>query len=156
VTGIEINPRRSVLVPTAHDEPAIRLGIYRDVFSKPAAIMFNTDVEREFLKGQFDQLPAVGEPVCVGVDIPQHQPYPRMPTVLEHEVAHDEGEAIGEEESTVQDFPSHLTARGAVFRPRHRLYGPFVLYGGRIDPGKGCEELIGYFSRYVSARGDAT
>ena len=36
-----------------------------------------------------------------------------------------------------------------MFRRRHRLHGPFVLYGGRIDPGKGCEELIEYFSTYV-------
>jgi len=56
----------------------------------------------------------------------------------------------------VREFPSHLTARGAVFRRRHRLYGPIVLYGGRIDPGKGCEELIHYFSEYVKDGGDAT
>src|SRR5207248_10956304 len=46
--------------------------------------------------------------------------------------------------------------RGAVFRRRHRLYGPLVLYGGRIDPGKGCEELIQYFGEYVKDGGDAT
>jgi glycosyltransferase involved in cell wall biosynthesis len=30
------------------------------------------------------------------------------------------------------------------------------LYGGRIDPGKGCEELIEYFSSYVAEGGEAT
>jgi glycosyltransferase involved in cell wall biosynthesis len=43
-----------------------------------------------------------------------------------------------------------------VFRRRHRLHGPIALYGGRIDPGKGCEELIEYFSSYVKDGGDAT
>jgi glycosyltransferase involved in cell wall biosynthesis len=36
------------------------------------------------------------------------------------------------------------------------LHGPFVLYGGRIDAGKGCEELIEYFGSYVGEGGDAS
>ena len=50
----------------------------------------------------------------------------------------------------------HLAGRGVVFRRRHRLHGPIALYGGRIDPGKGCEELIEYFSSYVQDGGDAS
>jgi glycosyltransferase involved in cell wall biosynthesis len=61
-----------------------------------------------------------------------------------------------DEDSSARGFPSHLLARGAVFRRRHRLYGAMALYGGRIDPGKGCEELIQYFSEYVKEGGDAT
>jgi glycosyltransferase involved in cell wall biosynthesis len=161
VMGVEIKPGRSVLVPTAHDEPAIRLEIYKDLFSKPAAIVFNTEIERQFLKEQFDQLPAIEETAGVGVDLPQHQPYPRMPAPVERESANDEGAAVEDAEAVedtfpAPDFPSHLTARGAVFRRRHRLYGPFALYGGRIDPGKGCEELIEYFSRYAKGGGDAS
>ena len=64
--------------------------------------------------------------------------------------------AATEGEPSSQGYPSHLMSRGAVFRRRHRLYGPVALYGGRIDPGKGCEELIEYFSSYVKDGGDAT
>jgi len=64
--------------------------------------------------------------------------------------------AVADEEMPAREFPSHLMSRGAVFRRRHRLYGPIVLYGGRIDPGKGCEELLQYFGEYVKEGGDAT
>src|SRR4029079_10157708 len=85
------------------------------------------------------------------------QPYPRMPAAVD-----EDGPALalvdggGEEGSPAREFPSHLLARGAVFRRRHRLHGPIVLYGGRIDPGKGCEELIQYFGEYVKEGGTAT
>jgi len=158
VVGVGLNPARSVLVPTAHDEPAIQLGIYKDVFSKPAAIMFNTDIERRFLKEQFEKLPPLEETVGVGVDLPQHQPYPRMPDAADDQAGDEKpaNSTAPADDAAVREFPSHLIARGAVFRRRHRLYGPIALYGGRIDPGKGCEELIEYFSRYVQAGGDAT
>src|SRR2546428_9723474 len=66
------------------------------------------------------------------------------------------GGSGSEEGGPSREFPPHLLARGAVFRRRHRLYGPMLLYGGRIDPGKGCEELIQYFGEYVKAGGEAT
>jgi glycosyltransferase involved in cell wall biosynthesis len=42
-----------------------------------------------------------------------------------------------------------------MFRRRHRLNGQFLLYGGRIDAGKGCEELIEYFTSYKEQGGEA-
>src|SRR6185369_7280659 len=53
VLGLEINPAKSVLVSTAHDEPAIRLGIFSEAFSRPAAICYLTDTERRFVQQQF-------------------------------------------------------------------------------------------------------
>ena len=67
--GLEVNPGKSVLVSTAHDEPAIRLEIFKDVFSRPAAICYLTDSEREFVQQQFPERPLLEEVIGVGVDI---------------------------------------------------------------------------------------
>ena len=160
VLGLEVAPQRSILVSTAHDEPAIRLEIFKEVFGRPAALCYLTDSERRFVQDTFVDRPLLEEVVGVGVDMPQHQPYPRMVEPSEEDATADDAivaPRIDDDPAVAaQEFPSHLTARGAVFRRRHRLYGPIVLYGGRIDPGKGCEELIEYFSRYANAGGDAT
>jgi glycosyltransferase involved in cell wall biosynthesis len=162
VLGLEVAPSRSILVPTAHDEPAIRLEIFQDVFRKPAALCYLTDSERRFVEIQFPERPLLEETVGVGVDLPQQHPYPRMPSAPEEnqsrpaDASNPGPNENAAEEEAPRDFPSHLLARGAVFRRRHRLYGPILLYGGRIDPGKGCEELIQYFSEYVKDGGDAT
>jgi glycosyltransferase involved in cell wall biosynthesis len=161
VLGLEVAPARSIVVPTAHDEPAIRLEIFKDVFRNPAALCYLTDSERRFVESQFPERPLLEETVGVGVELPQQLPYPRMPMGAEDDPsrsapANNPGPAAADEEPPPRDFPSHLLARGAVFRRRHRLYGPILLYGGRIDPGKGCEELLQYFSEYVKEGGEAT
>jgi glycosyltransferase involved in cell wall biosynthesis len=166
VLGLEVVPSRSILVSTAHDEPAIRLSIFKDVFSKPAALCYLTESERRFVQEEFRDRPLLEEVTGVGIDIPQHNPYPRMPSPVEPEADEPDengtqaagdrgGPAPADEEFSSRDIPSHLLTRGVVFRRRHRLYGPIALYGGRIDPGKGCEELLEYFGAYVSAGGEA-
>ena len=153
VLGLEVAPGRSILVSTAHDEPAIRLEIFKEVFSRPAALCYLTESERRFVQQQFSERPLLEDVAGVGVDIPQQRPNPRMPAPPES----DEVEPPAEQgETPAREFASHLLVRGATFRRRHRLHGPIVLYGGRIDPGKGCEELFEYFSSYVQAGGDAT
>ena len=161
VLGLEIDPARSVLISTAHDEPAIQLDIYRDVFRRPAAIGYLTETERAFVHRQFRERAPLEEVIGVGVDLPQQRPYPRMPAAADGEAESAEPGANGsaedaEEAPPAREFPSHLTGRGVVFRRRHRLEGPVLLYGGRIDPGKGCEELLEYFSGYVEGGGQAT
>jgi glycosyltransferase involved in cell wall biosynthesis len=162
VLGLEVAPQRSILVPTAHDEPAIKLGIFTDVFKTPAALCYLTESERDFVQAYFRERPLLEEVVGVGVDLPQQQPYPRMPDrppdddAPQYASGGGEVAAAADDDATRREFPSHLLARGAVFRRRHRLYGPIVLYGGRIDPGKGCEELIQYFSEYAKEGGSAT
>jgi glycosyltransferase involved in cell wall biosynthesis len=151
--GISIAPSKSVLVSTAHDEPAIRLELFREVFSSPAALLYLTDSERHFVQHQFPDRALFEEVVGVGVDLPPPVSYPRIPYVADDDPP---PALLDGEPPRPPEFPLHLTTRGAVFRRRQRLHGPIVLYGGRIDPGKGCEELIEYFSSYLKDGGEAT
>jgi glycosyltransferase involved in cell wall biosynthesis len=154
VHGLQVAQSRSILVPTAHDEPAIHLGIYKDVFTLPAAIAYNTEVERRFLTTHFSIRALAEETIGCGVDLLHGR----------HESSRDDGPDAqpldeldhADARSDNEPLPPHISGRGAMFRRRHRLYGPFALYGGRIDPGKGCEELIEYFSTYVHSGGDAS
>ncbi len=154
VLGLNVAPRKSILVPTAHDEPAIRLGIYKKVFSLPAAIAYNTSVEQGFLHQRFAPGAKIQEVVGCGVDLP-----PEMDLSIENDAqsantADEFSAAPMDTETRPQN--DYQVARGGAFRQRHRFFGPFALYGGRIDPGKGCEELIEYFSTYSKEQGDAT
>lgn len=108
---------RKTLVPTAHDEPALRLGIMRDVFAAPAAFMFNTGAEKAMLGRRFSFEGKYQEIIGVGVDIPE---------------------------------PPDTAA----FRREHGLEGPFILYAGRIEPGKGCQELIDDYLDFLPRRRD--
>jgi glycosyltransferase involved in cell wall biosynthesis len=124
VLGLQVAPARSILVPTAHKEPAIGLDIYKEMFTKPAAIAFNTEVEKAFLTGTFDIRATAVETVGCGVDLP-----------------------FGIDQSD--------DGERREFRRRHALRGPFLLYGGRIGPGKGCNQLLDYLTTYKEQGGDA-
>ncbi len=159
VLGLRIDPGRSILVPTAHDEPAIHLAIYKDMFRLPSGIAYNTESERNFLKITFDIRAASEETVGCGVDLLQDDPStssgmnPSTSTGTEGTQAHVGDDQV--EEPTIDVF-AQLKARGVAFRRRHRLHGQFLLYGGRIDAGKGCEELLEYFTSYKEHGGDAS
>jgi glycosyltransferase involved in cell wall biosynthesis len=143
VLGMEFDPTRSILVPTAHDEPAIHLDIYKELFRLPAAIAYNTEVEKNFLKTTFPIRTITDEVVGCGVDL------------MQGEQQEGDGPAAAREGDEEVDVMAQIKARGAPFRRRHRLHGDFLLYGGRIDAGKGCEELLEYFTSYKEQGGDA-
>lgn len=107
--GLQIAPEKSVLVPTAHDEPAIRLSIFRDVFRKPYGMIFNTFAERQFVESAFRPVQLM-EVAGVGVDI-----------------------------------PAHINKR--IYKRKQGLIEDYFYYGGRIDAGKGCQELIDFYLR---------
>ncbi|MCI0412717.1 glycosyltransferase [bacterium] len=107
--GLQIAPEKSVLVPTAHDEPAIRLSLFRQVFSLPYALIFNTPAEKEFAQSLF-QLQQVLRVGGVGVEI-----------------------------------PAHINRKA--FKRKQGLIEDYFYYGGRIDAGKGCAELVEFYQK---------
>jgi glycosyltransferase involved in cell wall biosynthesis len=169
VLGLRIDPSKSILVPTAHDEPAIRLGIFKEVFGAPAGLAYNTEAERRFVHETF-ALRAIDEEVIgIGVEPPEttdsattdstDYTTPDLADFDTTDPADQKASRLLDIDDTTippganidsPTFRSHQATRGERFRRRHRLHGPFALYGGRIDPGKGCEELIEYFSSYVA------
>jgi glycosyltransferase involved in cell wall biosynthesis len=70
VRGLPLVPERAVLVPTAHDEPAIRLSIYEPVFHAPRAIAFNTEEERAMVHRRFHNERVPNDILGVGIDVP--------------------------------------------------------------------------------------
>jgi len=70
VYGLPRVRERTLLVPTAHDEPALRLAVYRRVFEQAGAIAFNTPEERELVAQRFriDAVPS--DIVGCGVELP--------------------------------------------------------------------------------------
>jgi glycosyltransferase involved in cell wall biosynthesis len=58
---------KSLLVPTAHDEPPIYLSVFEDLFAKPKGFIFNSPEEKAFLKRKFDIDTSFSDVIGVGV-----------------------------------------------------------------------------------------
>lgn len=109
--GMLMKANKSILVPTAHDEPCIYLTYYKKIFCSPKAIVFLTEEEHLFVERLFDgKLPA----------------------------AHVLGMGI--------DVPSGVEAER--FRKKYSLQDDYILYVGRIDSGKKCDEMFMDFLSY--------
>jgi glycosyltransferase involved in cell wall biosynthesis len=113
--GLQAASSRSILVPTTHDEPALRLAIFREVFALPKALAFLTPPEEQLVRARF----AVGDrPAFVAGSGVDGGPPPDV----------------------------------EAFKIRHDVRGPFALYAGRIDAGKGCAEMLAFYDRYRRSR----
>jgi len=111
--GLPLVAEKAVLLPTAHDEPPIRLGIYRALFHLPRGIVYNTEEERVFIEATFHNRHVPNIIGGVGIDLP----------------------------ALTEVAPAGGT-------------GGYLLYLGRVDIAKGCEELIACYRRFAAARPD--
>lgn len=107
--GLPLVEDRAILVPTAEDDPVIRMSVLERFFARPAGCIFLTPEEQELVERRMSGAPP---PSCV----------------------------IG------SGLDPAAAAPGAPVGPA--LREPFILYVGRIDPNKGCADLIQHFVRY--------
>lgn len=153
VFGVAAASDRAVLFPYLKLDPALRFGIWRDVFRSVRAVGYLSAAERTLARGFLRVTPGREEIVGLGVDTPMLQAYPRHQQDPADDLP-DESEEHPQETRTAS--PDHLEGRGVLFRRRHRLYGRFVLYGGIVRPDNGCEEMLEYFDGYASSDGDTS
>lgn len=99
--GLPVVADKAILVPTAHDEPAIRLSIFQTLFHLPRFIAFNTEEEKRFVHSLFHNAYIPHDVIGIGVELCQ---------------------AAGQDDG-------------------------YLLYAGRIEKGKSCEELFDFVAR---------
>lgn len=108
--GLPLVEERAILVPTAEEDPLIRLPILDRFFARPAGYIYLTPEEQALVERRMTgALP----PSCI----------------------------IGSGLDPVQS-PAHLSLADRGVRD------PFILYLGRIDPNKGCADLLHHFVRF--------
>ena len=152
VQGLQIAPDRSVLFPYLQLRPALRFHLWNELLRSVRAVGYVSASERRLAREYLRAHPHADELVGIGIDPPPQQTYPRHQQdpadtfIADDDVSADA--ALPEE--------SYLESRGVPFRRRHRLYGSFALYGGRIDADNGCEEMLEYFDTYAQDDPDAT
>jgi glycosyltransferase involved in cell wall biosynthesis len=110
--GLQLVKKNKILVPTAHDEPALYLTVMKKVFASADALLFNTSAEKEMLTRLFNLEGIYQDIVGVGIEIP----------------------SVGDR---------------TAFLHRYGLRRPYILYAGRIEPGKGCQEMFDYFLEFL-------
>lgn len=70
--GINAIAHKSILVPTAEHDPIIHLKIFKDLFRKPQAIIYNSVEERRMINSLSNNEHILGDVVGVGTEIPSH------------------------------------------------------------------------------------
>jgi glycosyltransferase involved in cell wall biosynthesis len=150
VHGIAIAPERSVLFPYLRVHPVMRFGIWAEIAASARGVGYLSAAERRIAHAFLHVSPAAEEIIGIGIDAPPQQTYPRHQQDPADEMPLDEDAAATDKVEEVDP----LTGRGVPFRRRHRLYGRFALYGGRVEPDNGCEEMLEYFDAYAAADGD--
>lgn len=117
--GLPEVQEKAVLIPTAHDEPYIYFPFYRKVFCCPKGILFLTEEEKAFVQDCFHNETVANDVIGVGIDIP------------------DELKETERKKKAVNSF-----------RDKYHIDGEYLIYAGRVDVGKKCDEMFAFFQKY--------
>jgi glycosyltransferase involved in cell wall biosynthesis len=108
----------TVLIPTAHDEPTLRLPLFKLLFSRPDALAFLTQEEAALVRERFPDSPP-GAVLGAGVEV----------------------------ETTI-DGADRLVTVDAFRDRYGLGDRPYLVVVGRLDPAKGSDELVDFFVAY--------
>ncbi len=151
VSGLEVAPERSILFPHVHLRSEMRFDLWAEVLMAARAVGYFSNSERKLVHAYIGIAPQFEEVIGIGVDPPPQQSYPRHQQDPA-DVITPEDDAASEDDTPIDE--SYLGGRGIPFRRRHRLYDNFALFGGRVEPGSGCEEMLEYFDSFATARAE--
>jgi glycosyltransferase involved in cell wall biosynthesis len=76
--GLQVAPGKSILVPTAEDDPTLSLRMFKPFFALPAAFAFNSPEERESIAKAAGRADLPGEVVGVGIEEGEAAPVDEM------------------------------------------------------------------------------
>ena len=155
VLGMAAAPDHSILFPYLRLDATLRFSIWGDLVGSAKAVGYLSAAERNLMHRFLRVRPANEEVVGIGVDTLARQSYPRHQQNPADALA-DAGEPDENDEPTSADDRDYLSGRGIPFRRRHRLYGSFALYGGRVQSSNGCEEMLEYFDGFSETDGDTS
>src|SRR4029078_742874 len=148
VAGAGLAPERTIIFPHLQMHPALRFDVCAEALAAVRGVGLVSGAERHLLRWYGRATPQHEELVGIGIDPSPEQSYPRhqqdpADTVSDDEAGAGTGEGV--------DPESYLAGRGVPFRRRHRLYGRFALYGGRVERDNGAEEMLEYFDKDAAA-----
>lgn len=121
VMGISKVFDKAILIPTAHDEPYIYYDIYKDMFQKSSGIVYLTEEEKQFVEKTFQNEKIPNTVAAVGVD-------------------------MSDDMSNIESRKTEV----ARFREKYHIDGDYIIYAGRVDTSKCCDEMLEFYQRYMS------
>ena len=124
--GLQLVPHKSMLLAMAHDDPWIRFGIFKSLFHLPRAFVFNTVEEQQLIHRLFKNEYIPGRVLSSGMD-----------TIALAAIAADPHPDILQQDARVGSQDE------------------YIIFVGRVDPSKGCDQLFEYFLRYKRETGSA-